>query len=254
MPAILAGLDASGWVFFVSSCFVAYFLKGFSGFGPALIFVPAATVLFGPTVAIAGSTFLNLLVGFGLWATMPNPLAERRLVFKMVAFMSIGTVIGAGLAGVIPQTFLMGLIGIAVTLFGASFLIRRAPLPGMPMPRGNRVLWGACVLGGLTGGLIGMSGPFVVAASRPLMDKTTFWRVIVAVMFLEKIVRLAVYGAIGIWSANVWIVSAAASMPIVLGLLLGYRTHVRVSERVFSLVIGGILLALGGRVLVSLVL
>jgi uncharacterized membrane protein YfcA len=254
LTEIFHSLDALEWAAFAASCFVAYFLKGFSGFGPALIFVPTATVLFGPTVAIAGSTFLNLLVGFGMWATMGRPFGEARLVARMVGLMAIGTLAGAGLAGAVPSSYLLALIGIAVTAFGASFLLVHRPIPEGMALRGSRALWGACLLGGLTGGLVGISGPFVVAATRPLMDKTTFRRVMVAVMFFEKIVRISVYGAVGIWSDDVLAISAVAAVPILFGILLGMRAHFRVSERGFSLVIGTILVLLGGRVLASLVM
>ena len=43
--------------------FAAYFLKAFTGFGPAMILIPFFTILFDPGTAITASTFFDFWIG-----------------------------------------------------------------------------------------------------------------------------------------------------------------------------------------------
>ncbi|MEX2374700.1 MAG: sulfite exporter TauE/SafE family protein, partial [Dehalococcoidia bacterium] len=215
------------------ACLVAYFLKGFSGFGPALVYIPTVSLLMSPAVALASSAFIDLLVGAGLALTLRYEPGDGALVFRMASSMLIGTVVGASLAGVVSEQITLFLIGLAVVGLGIRLLMT-LHVPSSPGQVPPRLFWLGCTAGGFTGGLVGISGPFIVAASRSIMDKSRFRRVLVAVFLIEGAAKLAIYGIVGVFSQQAFIVAAVAAPGVLVGLLVGYRMHRDVSEIVFS--------------------
>lgn len=230
---------------------VAYFLKGFSGFGPALIFVPVVSVVFAPTLALSSSAFIDLLVGAGLAGTLGATRKELDLVLRMAVAMGCGTVVGAVLAGLVETTALLTLIGITVLCLGVQLLRKpteqlAAPVPGFVSHR----VYVACLAGGLTGGLVGISGPFIVAGAA-FLEKSAFRRVMVMLFLVESVLKVFIYALVGVWSREVLSLAVLASPAILFGLVLGYRAHLRVDQRRFRLTIGVLLALLGAEVLLS---
>jgi uncharacterized membrane protein YfcA len=228
----------------------AYFLKGFSGFGPAIVFVPSASYLFDPKTALVSSAAIDVLVGLALLKALTYERGELRLALRLALRMAVGSVVGATLAGVVPGALLLRILGVAILGFGSSLILFHRPIPVGALPRSSRALDLGCAVGGFFGGLVGISGPFVVPLARPLMEKGRFRRVLVALFLLEGVVKLAVYAVVGVWTPSVPRACLAAGPGVVLGLLLGFRSHGKVSERLFSALVGVILLGLGVRLLV----
>lgn len=230
---------------------LAYFLKGFSGFGPALIFVPAVSLVFSPALALSGSAFVDLLVGAGLAGKLRATREELRLVARMAAAMGVGTVGGAVLAGLVDTTVLLFLIGATVLFLGVQLLRKPAEPMATPAPGfvTNR-LYGACLAGGVTGGLVGISGPFIVAGAASL-EKSVFRRVMVVLFLVESALKVPIYALVGIWSEQTLSLALLAGPAVLLGLVLGYRAHLHVDQRRFTLAIGALLVLLGAQVLLS---
>ncbi len=233
-------------------CLVAYFLKAFSGFGSALIFVPVVTLLVDVNTALAASALVDLFVGGAMLAVIRLKRTDIVILVEMIAAISLGTAAGALLAGSVPDALIQGLIGLAVLSLGIRLLIRPEPVALRTSTRSGAFLLTMCVVGGVSGGLIGISGPPIVGAARPVMDKDAFRRRMTALFFAQSPVKLAIYPFVGVWTADVIPISLAAAIPIVLGMIIGFRMHVRVSERLFGLIIGGVLTLLAIRLLVPL--
>ena len=253
MPAIWSTLSPETLLLTALAVFAAYFLKGFSGFGPALVMIPVFSLLFGPARALATATLIDLGVGFVLLATLRYRPGDGRLILRMSLGVALGSVLGASLAGVVPRDVVLAAIGVAVLAMGLLWIVWRSPLPpGIAAAAGSRRLWAGCVLGGFTGGLVGISAPFIVVAARLMLDKDAFRRILVAVFLVEGVVKLAVYRSVGIWSADASALALLVCPAVAAGLLVGARSHLRVGERAFSLVVGVLLSLLGIRVLVAL--
>lgn len=226
----------------------AYFLKGLSGFGPGLLFVPTVGLLFGPRTALVSSAFVDSLVGLGMLLSLQYAREDWPLIGKMVAFMAMGSVVGSTMAGYVPSTVVLGLIGVFVVVSGASFIIYNKPLPPGLLSSSALKLWSVCLLGGVTGGLVGISGPLIIPVLRPMMDKSRFRRVLVAFFLCEGVLRLTIYRLVGMWSSDVFKIAAVATPAVILGLLAGYRAHVTIGERKFNLVVGVVLMLIALRI------
>jgi hypothetical protein len=228
----------------------AYFLKGFSGFGPALIFMPVASIVYSPQLALATSAVVDIVVGVGFLVALHYSAEEKRLIARMTVYVAAGAVVGASLAGVLPTGVLLALIAVFVFVLGVRMLLAA----GEHLAAGfvaRRSIAVACIAGGVSGGLTGISGPFVVAGAAQL-DKGAFRRILVAVFLVESIVKTVVYGATGIPFGQVIALSLAIAPFIAIGLAIGALAHFRVSQRRFFQVTGAVLVALAFETVVAL--
>lgn len=235
------------------TCIFAYFLKGFSGFGPAPIFIPSVSIIWSTSLALSSSAVIDLLVGLSLLLSFSFNKDDIYKILEMSVFMAVGTFIGAYLLNVLSERVVIFSISVFVFAFGIYFLMGLDGSKDAFIKPRKALLRAGCLAGGFTGGLVGVSGPFVVVSARPLMDKSKFRRVLVAVFWLEGIFKISAYSTFGIWSENVITLALSASPAIVLGILLGYWTHFTVNERRFSLILGLILIAISLRTLLSVV-
>jgi uncharacterized membrane protein YfcA len=229
-------------------CLPAYFLKGLSGFGPGLLFVPTIGLLFGPRTALVSSAFVDSFVGLGMLLSLRYTREDWFLIGRMVSFMAMGSVVGSSLAGFMPASVVLGLIGLFVAVSGVSFVIWDRPLPPAWLRSRVLKLWSVCLMGGVTGGLVGISGPLIIPVLRPMMDRSRFRRVLVAFFLCEGILRLIIYRMVGMWTADMFRITALAAPAVIVGLLLGYRAHLNITERRFNVVVGAVLIVIAVRI------
>lgn len=158
MPeAVAAALALPGvsWVFAVA--LVAGLVYGFAGFGAALIFMPVATRVVPPDVAIGAfaiSAISSLItVVPGAW-----PVADRPAVARMLIAAIVATPLGVWLLAVAPATGLR--TGIALVVLGTlALLVAGWRLPVRPGPKAEIGIGGAA---GVIGGATGLTGPAVI--------------------------------------------------------------------------------------------
>jgi len=210
--------------------------------------VPTVGLLFGPRIALVSSAFVDSFVGLGMLLSLRYTREDWPLIGKMVAFMAMGSVVGSSLAGFVPAPAVLGLIGLFVAVSGVSFVVFDRPLPPGWLRSRVLKLWSVCLLGGLTGGLVGISGPLIIPVLRPMMDRSRFRRVLVAFFLCEGVLRLIIYRLVGMWSGEVVRIAAVAGPAVIVGLLLGYRAHVNITERRFNVVVGVVLILIALRI------
>ena len=143
---------------------IAGLLRGFVGFGAALITVPVFSLVLGPHAAIAINNVMGLPAVFQL---LPEAIrrAERPFVVPMCLATFIAAPIGTW-ALVVADPALMTVAISALVLLMVAFLASGWRLRGRI---GMGKLMAAGVAGGLVQGVAGIGGPPVVAValSRP---------------------------------------------------------------------------------------
>lgn len=132
--------------------------RGFSGFGAALIFMPAASALVTPAVAAP-----VLLLVDNVLAAAFLPRAWQAAARREVAIMAAGALVGVPLGTLVlnhadPLTLRWVIAGVAssmLVLLISGWRYAGTPRPGITMSVGT--------ISGLFGGLAQLSGPPVVA-------------------------------------------------------------------------------------------
>lgn len=165
MPELF-GQSPTGLAIIFSAAFLSGVVRGFSGFGTALIFLPIATPYLGPFGALIGLTIMDI---FG-------PLPNLRRAWRAVNRGDLGRLV-AGCALILPVGLWLltqvhpELFRYAVSLlaiFMLAVLILGLRYHGHV---GRKMVVGIGAVAGFLGGVAGLQGPAVILfyMSRPLL-------------------------------------------------------------------------------------
>ncbi len=208
---------------------IAGLARGFSGFGAALIFMPAASALVGPAVAAP-----VLLVADGVLALgfLPRAwvLARRRDVALMAAGAIIGVPMGAFILRHADPLLLRWLIaGLATSML--VLLLSGWRYHGTPRPPVTAVV-GA--VAGLFGGLAQMTGPPVVAYWLSGKETHGTMRASIILFFgATTVFTFVSYLVSGIITVQTLWLAALMAPAYALGLFAGSRAFHFASPEVF---------------------
>ena len=228
-------LSAQAWVIAA----VAVLLTGISksGFGSALggIAVPVLSLFISPAEAAAVMLpILSLMDAFGLRAYWGKWAAAELRVVVPGALLGIG--LGAAVFGALPAAAVKGAIGAIAVLFAADRLLGlRDRVQGNRFPgRLSGFVWSA--ISGLTSTLAHAGGPpvLVYLLGRRL-EKERFVATTVAFFAIVNAVKVAPYVALGLFSRESLVASAALAALAPVGVWLGVKAQQRVPERPFFL-------------------
>jgi len=150
-------LQPSTW-FVGAVVLISGIVRGFSGFGGALIFIPLTAAVLGPVKAVA-IFYLFDLVSATLYGYTYLPKSRLSEILPMVAGAAIMVPVGVWiLANSDPLLLRWFIAFVVLTLL--AVLVSGWRYRGQPTPP---VSFGMGLLSGLFGGSTGMSGPVVIA-------------------------------------------------------------------------------------------
>jgi uncharacterized membrane protein YfcA len=206
----------------IAAVLVGGFLRGFVGFGAALVIVPVLSVAYGPLVAIPALTVIGVPT---LVQLLPDAFrhCDRRIVVPMSAAILLSAPIGTWvLVSVPPALMKMVISGLVIGLVG--MLARGWKLDG-DVSRPVLILAG--VAGGLVQGGAGVGGPPVVAVALSRPGSPTEQRGnVLALMTAISLASLAPLSFFGLFTRE----------AVVIGLILlpVYGAAIWVGSRYFS--------------------
>lgn len=208
---------------------VAGLARGFSGFGAALIFMPAGSALVTPALAAPVLLVADGILSLGF---LPRAwlLARRRDVAVMAAGALIGVPLGTFIlnhADPLPLRWAIAAIAFAMLLLLASgWRYHGAPKPSVTALVG-------CV-SGVFGGLAQLSGPPVVAYWLSGKETHGTMRASIILFFgATTLFTFVSYWASGIISAQSLWLAALVAPAYALGLFLGSRAFGLASPETF---------------------
>lgn len=229
--AILAGAVLAG------------FVQGLSGFGFALTAMAIWSWTLAPDLAgplAVGGSFVGQLVSV---AGLRGGFDWRRLLPFVVGGV-IGVPIGAALLPHVAPLIYQTLVGAFLLLWCSAMLaIRNLP----SVTRGGRVADGVSgFVGGMMGGLGGMSGPApTLWCTLRGWEKTTQRTVFQVFNITMHTLTLSVYAATGLITRPVLHGFALLTPIVVVTAILGTQLYKRLSDTVFRRMVLGLLAASG---------
>jgi hypothetical protein len=229
VPSLLASFSATTLLLTVLVAGVAGLARGFSGFGAALIFMPAASALVTPALAAP-----VLLVADGILSVGFLPRAWTLARRKDVALMAAGAALGVPLgtlvlnhADPLPLRWAIAALASAMLLLLASgWRYHGTPKPGVTAVVG-------CV-SGVFGGLAQLSGPPVVAYWLSGKETHGTMRASIILFFgATSLFTFLSYLATGIITAQSLWLAALVAPAYAAGLFAGSRAFGLASPAVF---------------------
>jgi len=238
-PAMPDLLSAPFLISAVVAC-IAGMVRGFAGFGAAMLMTPIFSALYGPAVGIALCLLLEIAVALPLVPGVVRLVDWRRIGLLLVA-AALAVPLGTHtLTGVEPESMrwaISAIIPAAVTLLASG-----RPFPGRP---NVATAFAAGATSGFLNGLSGMAGPPIAfyylagnePAARVRANLTTYF-VFVDLIALASFASRDLIG----WSTGVQALFLAPA--IVLGGLIGERLFPLASEAFYRRL--ALLLLVGG--------
>lgn len=214
---------------------LAYGLKGLTGFGPALLFVPVASVLFGQPLAVAASGALDATSGAALTAADPR-IRRGREGFLMGAAMAVGTAAGVVVLSVVPGTVVAVLLVLAVLIGLASVVTAQLRGPVQESRPLGPLSAAVGLLAGFVGGVTGISGPPLVIHLQRILTPHDLRIVVTRVLLVSAVVRVLTFLVVEDEVGRAMLLTLLCLPVQFLGILLGNRMSRRTSPRTLAAV------------------
>jgi uncharacterized protein len=210
----------------VAAAVLAGVVRGFSGFGSALILSPSLSALYGPAVAVPVALLLELVLS-GPFVPPAMRLVDRRRTAVLCVSAAVMVPFGAYLLSVVDGETLRwaisALVFAAVAILGFGWRYHGRPHTAATAATG--------ALSGLFGGATGLTGPPVIfyelAGSAPMQRMRASFIVFFAWVDVIALVSFAITGTL---AARPLLIAAALLAPYLAAAAVGARLFGRASE------------------------
>lgn len=222
--------------------FVAYALRGATGFGAGVVSIPL--LLFALPLPVV----IPLVTAMGMVASFGQAVHQRRSVhwpglWRLILPTLVGVAAGLWLFASIDSQLLLRALALFIIGYALSGYLPWRLSGGAPRWLGPP----AGALGGFVATVFGgMAGPLFVVYLRSLgLDKTRFRATVSVSLLGVSMLRAAGYGSIGLYDARVLWMLAATLPVVVVAMVAGDYWHAKLDETRFGHVVA-VLLALSG--------
>jgi uncharacterized membrane protein YfcA len=231
---------------------LAFAVRGGTGFGGGAIAVPMLALVFPLQVTVPVVTVLNMLSSIG------HGIADwRHIVWRAIWHIMPGSLVGVLIGLYFLGSFDPRPLGRALGVFVMLYALYMMLLAGREVPVPKRWLPAVTVLTSTSAGFIGAlfggaAGPlYVIYLNALRLGRDAFRVTITSIMLFQGVTRMAGYALMGLYDRHVLMLLAAALPTMLFGSWLGAKLIRRVNAERFNLVIGVVLLASGGALLIK---
>lgn len=238
------GFDAATLALIAFASLAAFFVRGLSGFGSAMVGIGILSIVLAPARVVPAFLALEVLTTVNLLPGVWRQIDWRSLRW-VIAGCLVGTPLGQAVLAALPPDVMrlavsLCLIGIAsAMLSGAAQRLAPAATPG---PRGALA---AGAMSGLLNGAAAIGGPpaivFYFATTGAAVSRAT----LIAYFLVIDLYALAWAGANGLLGAAAWPLVAVSLPWSLAGIALGSRLYRRLDEAQMRRVVWTLLVALG---------
>ncbi|MEM7292797.1 MAG: sulfite exporter TauE/SafE family protein [Pseudomonadota bacterium] len=212
----------------IAAVFVAYTLKGVSGFGAGLMAIPLLAMVMPLAVCVPAVSLLSYGGNIAQSVALHRNTAWREL-WPLAPFSLMGVGIAVWLLSNVDSRQLALALGVFVMLYSLNSLL---PTPQWKGSRG----WAAPIgcLGGLIGALFG-SGGFIYVVYLKLrdLDKDRFRASVATTLFFDGTFRLGGYASAGLYSEQSLTLTAVGLPVMLIALFAGHCLQKHISTNRF---------------------
>jgi len=224
--------------------FLAYLVRGISGFGSALVAVPLLAHFLPLTLVVPWIATIDVLAAVALTHSgMKGGHVRWPEIGWLLPAAGIGILVGIQLLVKLEPAPLLTALGLFVGAFGVRTLL------GLRGDRPVSRLWAlpAGILGGGIGAVFATGGPpFVIYLTHRLSDKSELRATMSGLFLIEGSLRVGGMMLAGLLLQDGMGGYLLASLPLMAaGLWVGHHIHLGLSQRQMAAAIGLLLIASG---------
>lgn len=232
MELLAQALSHEGMIAIAVAAFVAGLVRGFAGFGTAMIFMPIVGIYFGPVEAISILIIMDVIAPIPLVPRAVRDSKKQELLKITIPMLCILPITSFVLTAMNPELFryivsVTALVLVTLLMAGVRY---RGVLK-------DWMLYGAGSLGGILGGLVAVPGPPVIMI---YMASTSPPKVIRAnnflYLFIFDIAFLVIFALRGLLTAAAFGMALAVIPVYLIGNLIGQKIFDPEKEAVYRAV------------------
>ena len=227
----------------------AMFVRGFTGFGGALLTVPLLSLIWDVQMAIVVVAAIQVVTGGTLAIISRQSIARIELTRVLIPSFA-GLAVGAVLLSSLPIDWISRALGIFAVAVGLHMLLRARRL--VPVrDTGPATMTGVGLAAGLLQGMVGTGGPVIVPYLQRVLRSAASLRSTLLTYFLVlDILRLGSYVPLGIAGRDAIAPSIYLLPFAVVASLAGGRLQIQVSDVIFRVSVALLMVLAGGLLLV----
>ena len=221
MLNVILEFETSTFLFFVTVCFVAGFIKGIIGFGMPMIILGASAAISLPSLGLAVLVLPTLVTNVyqvSLFGRTELIASIKEFKFFLLSCL-LGLFVGAKLFIVANLNSLVGGIGLVVFILSFLQLIK------IKGPERNNSMCLSSIFGGITGllgGGTGIWGPTTVLYLTSITTPKQHQILVQGLIFaFSSVFLLVAHLYTGIFNHNTGLLSAFMIIPAMIGMLFG---------------------------------
>lgn len=238
----------SPWLILVAPLviIVAYTVFGLSGFGSTIISVPILAHFLPVAYLVPLLALLDMFSAAIVGRSSREHLSTTELK-RLVPFMFAGFVIGITVLTGVPDKYLRVALGVFAAGVGVHGILNPT------LHRRISALWSipAGLVGGSLATIFGVGGPiYATYLGGRLGDKSEIRATLATLIWISAFSRAAVYAVGGLLQATIFAGGALLAPFVWIGLKIGTRIHVGLTQAQMRRAIGALLVLTGGSLLV----
>lgn len=219
MPEVFGDISLVQALIAIVVVFVGGFLRGFVGFGSALVIIPVLAQTFTPALAIIMHGIMDLPT-----IVQILPTATRQCARKTVLPMMLSLLLGIPLGVYMLSTIDAGPMRIVISVLVLIMVGILAVNSRIVFTAGPKTIVSGGVIGGVVQGMAGVGGPPVVALLLSRKDDPQTTRGNIVVMMSSLIIcAMIMYGAFGLITVRSLILGGCAAPIYLAASYLGSR-------------------------------
>jgi uncharacterized membrane protein YfcA len=221
--------------------FVAFFVRGYAGFGASMITVAGISLVLPPSVVVPAIFMLEILASVTLLPKVWRDV-DWASIAPLVAGCLMATPIGIALLARLPEAPVRAVVS-AVIVCAAIALWRGR---GLKVAPGRGLAFGTGLASGFLNGLAGVGGPPAVLFYFSGPQAAHVGRASVIAYFLfTDLIGVGFAGVGGLVDPRVAGLFTLAIPPLLVGIWAGNRRFVETDPAAFRRVVLGLLMVLG---------
>lgn len=222
--------------------FFAFYTRALFGFGGALISIPLLVFFLPLKFAVPLEAIFEVVLSFLLIKG-----EVKNINFKILIPIVIGSIVGTFLGTYVLKSFanafLLKALGVVIILFAFN-LLQKSDTKSKILP--NPIGFLAGITGGTLGGIFGTSGPpFVLYLAYQVKQKDILRGTLIGLFTFDFTFRLGFFLINGLVTYDILLMALYLTPALVLGMLLGKRHFVVISEEKYRILVFILLLITG---------
>jgi len=239
--------------FFVAAIsLLAFFVKGITGTGTSTVIVALCSLILPAKTAVILASFINIFGGLSMLKIDPIPLPKR--FWQSIALMMvIGSFVGAATLRAVPTEQFSKVIGLTFLIVGVWLFFRKPRVASAENGVPNNASVGDMTVGcvsGFLGGFVGINAPPLIVHFGRFLDKAQLRRLLVLIFIPAAIAQTGTFAATGMLTSDIFVLGLWMVPGMIIGIYLGNKVFVRLSESAFRKVLGLLLILISFNALI----